>query len=130
MSEPSETFSDGSTFQPRDVDFVKADPNCAPEKANASKSSSTSNQVPTIFDRLSNPATMTHGGAVFGKPAAMDATERAGNEGHNSTTGGGRVGSSTFGALGAFSAQEGLFGRPALKQAETDKRVAASQAIE
>jgi hypothetical protein len=127
MSEPSRAAEEADTLRPRDVNSVKAD------------------EVPTLFDQLSStpstvpqssghstfgssapPSTSGSMNAVFGKPAAMVAPEEA----STSNTGGGLFGSRTFGALGASSIPEGLFGRPAPKQLETDKRIAASQAIE
>jgi hypothetical protein len=88
-------------------------------------------------------STSSTGGTVFGKPSPMDSLNHAGgaartSDGGHTTTissagffAGGLSGGNTFSAaMASSSIQDGLFGRLVSKYGVTDKRVAASQAIE
>jgi hypothetical protein len=127
MGETTKTSGDESSLKPRDVKSVRADE--APtifDRLPSTPSTAPKSSVHSTFGSSAAPPTSGSINAVFGKPATMDAYKQA----SSSITSGGLFGSSAFSALGASSTQEGLFGRPAPKQLETDKRVAASQAIE
>jgi hypothetical protein len=88
-------------------------------------------------------STSSTGGTIFGQPSPMDSPNhasgapRTSDGGQNTTTSGAGVfagglsGRNTFSAaMTSSSIQNGLFGRPISKYPVTDKRVAASQAIE